>query len=139
SDFIGSIVGPIVGLLFSDWMLENIIGADFILLMFFTPLLILVIIFARHRLHAAVALSLMTLFWMIITYNSYRYGFIGSPEARIAAFAMFMIFPLILLSVAPAKAVSRRLIFLALGLLLLIGLNELSKLGLDVTAPKFQG
>ena len=44
--------------------------------------------------------------------------------------------PLILLSVAPAKAVSRRLIFLALGLLLLIGLNELSKLGLDVTAPK---
>ena len=41
--------------------------------------------------------------------------------------------------VAPAKAVSRRLIFLALGLLLLIGLNELSKLGLDVTAPKLQG
>jgi hypothetical protein len=47
--------------------------------------------------------------------------------------------PLILLSVAPAKAISRRLIFLALGLLLLIGLNELSKLGLDVTAPKLQG
>jgi hypothetical protein len=49
------------------------------------------------------------------------------------------ILPLILLSVAPAKAVSRRLIFLALGLLLLIALNELSKLGLDVTAPKLQG
>jgi len=45
----------------------------------------------------------------------------------------------ILLSVAPAKAVSRRLIFLALGLILLIALNELSKLGLDVTAPKLQG
>jgi hypothetical protein len=29
--------------------------------------------------------------------------------------------------------------FLALGLLLLIALNELSKLGLDVTAPKVQG
>jgi len=43
---------------------------------------------------------------------------------------------MILLSVAPAKAVSRRLIFLALGLLLLIALNELSKLGLDVSAPK---
>jgi hypothetical protein len=35
-----------------------------------------------------------------------------------------------------AKAVSRRLIFLATGLILLIALNELSKLGLDVTAPK---
>jgi hypothetical protein len=40
---------------------------------------------------------------------------------------------------AKVKAVSRRLIFLALGLLLLIGLNELSKLGLDVNAPKLQG
>jgi ABC-type uncharacterized transport system permease subunit len=49
------------------------------------------------------------------------------------------VLPLILLSVAPAKAVSRRLIFLALGLLLLIALNELSKLGLDLTAPKLQG
>jgi hypothetical protein len=49
------------------------------------------------------------------------------------------VLPLILLSVAPAKAVSRRLIFLALGLLLLIALNELSKFGVDVTAPKVQG
>ena len=55
------------------------------------------------------------------------------------AFIMMLAFPVILLSVAPAKAVSRRLIFLALGLLLLIALNELSKLGLDVTAPKLQG
>ena len=44
--------------------------------------------------------------------------------------------PLLVLSVAPAKAVTRRLIFLALGLILLIALNELSKLGLDLTAPK---
>ena len=55
------------------------------------------------------------------------------------AVAMILVLPLILLSVAPAKAVNRRLIFLALGLLLLIALNELSKLGLDVTAPKLQG
>jgi hypothetical protein len=54
-------------------------------------------------------------------------------------FAMILVLSVILLSVAPAKAVSRRLIFLALGLLLLIALNELSKLGLDVTAPKLQG
>jgi hypothetical protein len=50
-----------------------------------------------------------------------------------------IVLPVILLSVAPAKAVSRRLIFLALGLLLLIALNELSKFGFDVTAPKSQG
>jgi len=49
------------------------------------------------------------------------------------------ILAIVLLSVAPAKAVSRRLIFLALGLLLLIALNELSKLGLVLTAPKLQG
>jgi hypothetical protein len=49
---------------------------------------------------------------------------------------MIWVLPLILLSVAPAKAVSRRLIFLAIGLILLIALNEVSKLGLDVTAPK---
>jgi hypothetical protein len=49
---------------------------------------------------------------------------------------MIVILPLILLVVAPAKAVSRRLIFLALALLLLIALNELSKLGLDLRAPQ---
>jgi len=49
---------------------------------------------------------------------------------------LMLSFPVILFRVAPAKAVARRLIFLALGLLLLIALNELSKLGLDLTAPK---
>ena len=52
---------------------------------------------------------------------------------------MILLFPLILLSVAPAKAISRRLIFLAIGLILLIALNEFSKLGRDVRAPKVQG
>jgi hypothetical protein len=52
---------------------------------------------------------------------------------------MPVVMAVILLLAAPAQAVTRRLFFLGLGLLLLIGLNELSKLGLDVTAPKFQG
>ena len=52
---------------------------------------------------------------------------------------MIAILPQILLSFAPARAISRRLIFMAFGLLFLIALNELSKLGLDVTAPKHQG
>ena len=38
-----------------------------------------------------------------------------------------------------AEAVSRRLIFLALGLILLIALNELSKLGLDMSVLKPHG
>jgi hypothetical protein len=59
--------------------------------------------------------------------------------AYLTAFAMLGLLPLILLSVAPARAATRRLIFLGLGLLLLTALNELSKLGLDVTAPKLQG
>jgi len=52
---------------------------------------------------------------------------------------MIAILPQILLSFAPARAISRRLIFMAFGLLFLIALNELSKLGLDVIAPKHQG
>jgi hypothetical protein len=76
----------------------------------------------------------MLTFWTII--------FLPAPitiEALMVAVALFSISPLILLSVAPAKAVSRRLIWLALGLLLLLALNELSKLGLDLTAPQAQG
>src|SRR4029077_4864522 len=55
---------------------------------------------------------------------------LAKPAVGILYFFISWFLPLILLSVAPAKAVSRRLIFLALGLLLLIALNELSKLGL---------
>jgi hypothetical protein len=118
--------------------------------------------FARFKIHAAVAIVLMTIFWTLITINQFLAIFrlfdyisddLTSSEAVVfllsertmvatafsTAFIMIPVISVILLSVAPAKAVSRRLIFLALGLLLLIALNELSKLGLDVTAPKLQG
>jgi ABC-type polysaccharide/polyol phosphate export permease len=63
------------------------------------------------------------------------------PESDLGLLWILMapVLLIVLLSVASAKAVSRRLIFLAIGLLLLIALNELSKLGLDLTAPKLQG
>src|SRR5262249_30478564 len=74
---------------------------------------------------------------------SYHYNYsqisinIRPNEALVfSLFVVICISPVILLSAAPAKAISRRLIFLAIGLLLLIALNELSKLGLDLTAPK---
>ena len=60
-------------------------------------------------------------------------------NAFFASIAVLLVLAVILLSVASAKAISRRLVFLALGLILLIALNELSKLGLDLTAPKLQG
>ena len=100
--------------------------------MFTVPQVIILVLCARYKLHAAVAACLMAVFLTIITLNSLTYV---TP----VMFPIISIPPVILLSVAPAKAVSRRLIFLALGLLLLIALNELSKLGLDVTAPKLQG
>jgi len=109
------------------------------------PQAVLVMIFAKHdRLHATVATVLIIIFCAIIVYNPLIYFTTpeseeGMTAALITGAAMSLVLPLILLSVAPAKAVSRRLIFLALGLLLLIGLNELSKLGLDLTAPKLQG
>ena len=107
---------------------------------------IVIAVFARQRLHATIsavlffgAFSFITLMPLTqLDVSSAQFGFssvlVGPTVLLLAWFA-----PLILLSVAPAKAISRRLIFLALGLLLLIALNELSKLGLDVTAPKLQG
>jgi hypothetical protein len=105
-------------------------------------------LFARDRLHAVMAACLMVIFWVIISVNPIVSIGMSSENpsdnlavaaAYFASAAMLLVLTLIILSAAPAKAVSRRLIFLALGLLLLVALNELSKLGLDVTAPKLQG
>src|SRR5262245_2126205 len=108
-----------------------------------------------HRLQTAVAALLLGIFWTIITFNqiirtytetsmpaddTLDFGTLVALFAPlVAAIAMLLVLPLILLSTAPAKAVSRRLLFILIGLILLIALNELSKLGLDVTAPKLQG
>jgi hypothetical protein len=107
-------------------------------------LIVPVIIFANHRLYATVATCPLVLFWTIITgVGANPHSLDRYPGADFKSYlplgaGSYMIFflPVVLLSVAPAKAVARRLIFLALGLVLLIALNELSKLGLDVTAPK---
>jgi len=102
------------------------------------------VVFARHRLYAAVVNGLMAIFFILLALGPFisfaKAGkvHVGDPLTLLLLVVM-CISPLILLLAAPAKAISRRLIFLALGLLLLIALNELSKLGLDVTAPKLQG
>jgi len=81
----------------------------------------------------------MLAFFTIITIVQFN----DIPDAPLAfpfsVLSVMYILPVILLAAGPVKTVNRRLIFLALGLLLLIALNELSKLGLDVTAPKLQG
>ena len=89
----------------------------------------------------AVVMVLMVIFWIIMTVIHLLNIRAGADNMTpvYTAFLMMPVLLLILLSVAPAKAISRRLIFLALGLLLLIALNELSKLGIDLTAPKVQG
>ena len=109
---------------------------------FIFPLVVRLVLFARHRLYAAMSVGLMGIFFIIIGLRPLM-AFQGSDESDLAAEMFFVVaicmLPVILLSVAPARAVSRRLIFLAIGLLLLIALNELSKFGFDVTAPKLQG
>ena len=95
------------------------------------PLGILVLL-ARDRLSVTITIFIMPIFWAIIISP----GADPKLDAGITSWSMIILLPLILLSVAPAKAVSRRLIWLALGLLLLIALNELSKLGLDLAAPQ---
>jgi hypothetical protein len=146
---------------------DRLIDNFFVLAIVFLPVTALMVILARARLHAAAAIFFMVIFWTIIIYNQFirpsemlsqvlgagahmpaeillRQSedpgeYLGFAAAITAGYTMIFVLLLILLSVAPAKAVSRRLLFLAIGLLLLIALNELSKLGLDVTAPKLQG
>ena len=106
----------------------------------FLPLALLVL-WSRERLHAALSIGLIFTFFIIIALvqlKSIDFTDVSIMPILVAA-ALGWLLPLILLSVAPAKAITRRLIFLALGLLLLIALNELSKFGFDVTAPKLQG
>jgi glycerol uptake facilitator-like aquaporin len=93
---------------------------------------------AANKLLAAFSAFLITIFFVIIAFNQIISMHAGSLIGFSAVGAAWFL-TLILLSVAPARDVGRRLLFLALGLFLLIVLNELSKLGLDVTAPKLQG
>jgi hypothetical protein len=106
--------------------------------MMFLPPLVLILLWSRASLHAALSAGLVFMFFMIIAmvqFNRIDFTYIDITPIFVAVVLVWAL-PLILLSVAPAKAISRRLIFLALGLLLLIALNELSKLGVDLTAPK---
>jgi hypothetical protein len=103
---------------------------------FFSPQVIITLT-ARHKLYAAISAVLLFIFSMIIAFNPIMEMQLSNDD--VVGYSWLFIasvLPLIALMVGSAKAVSRRLIFLALGLLLLIGLNELSKLGLDLTAPK---
>ena len=128
------------------WYDVVIFGA-IVLTVIYVPPVAIIVLLVRHKLHADVSTVLVLVFFVIITVMpivSYimQHGHRPEPPPDwypLVFAVVIWISPLILLSVAPAKAVSRRLIFLALGLLLLIALNELSKLGLDVTAPKLQG
>jgi TIR domain len=123
------------------WFRRNVLYIYYIEGILYSIPVVIIALFARHRLHAAVSAGLMITFFYIIVAVPLRDISISKDEfmSSLVALAGIWILPMILLSVAPAKAVSRRLIFLALGLLLLIALNELSKLGVDLTAPKLQG
>jgi hypothetical protein len=114
------------------------------IVMFFFPQVMVLVLFARHRLHAAIAACLMAVFATFILLIPSIFSYLFAPftfprslEASLVGVTCFL--PLILLLAAPAKAISHRLIFLGLGLLLLIALNELSKLGLDVSVLKPPG
>jgi TIR domain len=124
-----------------DWvrLLLNYSVVAAAILLAFAPAIVIVS-FARYKLHAAVSVILIITFFTIITVSKFKFDYdINNGTAVLLQLVLIVITwisPLILLSVAPAKAVSRRLIFLAIGLLLLIALNELSKLGFDISVLK---
>jgi hypothetical protein len=83
----------------------------------FVPL-ILVMIFAKHdRLHTTVVTIFITIFYEIIVFDQLIFITVPESEVSISSFVTTVLaiiaLPPILLSVAPAKAISRRLIFLA--------------------------
>jgi hypothetical protein len=105
------------------------------LLISIAPLAVIMVVPSKNRLHAVVSVILLGFFFAIITFGQLGHVYIFSGRGTSAIFSWLIVMaPFYLLRVAPAKAVSRGLIFFALGLLFLIGLNELSKL-----VPKLQG
>jgi hypothetical protein len=110
----------------------------FVAIILCAPLAVIALV-ATDILNSSVTIVVMSIFWTIIIFGDH------TPTAKVTldtlaiGVGMILFLPAILLSVVPAKAVSRRLIFLGLGLLLLLALNELSKLGLDLTAHQVQG
>ena len=105
-----------------------------------SPLIALLVMLAKARLQAIVTIIFMAIFWTIITgfnstvtekflpteldkshgtitypYNMYFGGGIKSTALLFVGYVTVFVLLLILLSVAPAKAITRRLIFLALG------------------------
>lgn len=137
----GYMLGYMFGrILPSEVNLGSVFWLPVLILAIMSPVAILVVTFAKVRLYAALVTVLMVTFWTIIAfYQILEFEAAENERAIFVASAMMPVLLLILLSAAPAKAISRRLIFLALGLLLLVALNEISKLGLDLTAPKLQG
>jgi hypothetical protein len=101
--------------------------------------LFVLLLFARYRLHTFVSFVLMLIFFSIMTLYQLLAAVAADGIVFLVALAFGVGLPTLLLLIAPTKAITRRLIFLALGLILLIALNELSKLGLDLTAPRLQG
>jgi hypothetical protein len=90
------------------------------------PLVITVMILTRHKLHAVLISVLVVLFLTIVFSYQLIYVFEFDDVFVIVFMSIIMlnIQVLILLSAAPAKTISRRLIFLATGLILLIALND---------------
>jgi len=109
-----------------------------ITLMLFSAIVVpsaIIALFARHRLQAATTAVLVSIFMYIIVIGHLVKLNIEASQTDWLGHNLFFLLlapwisPLIALIAAPAKAINRRLIFLGIGVILLIALNELSKLG----------
>jgi hypothetical protein len=138
-----------VGLLGVLYLYKNVsqVFLWMILILFGICPIVITGLFARHRLYATISVGLMLIFFVVIAFVPLiKVDWLReqSTPSDTGAFELTMIIvawisPLLLLSVAPAKVIARRLIFLAIGFLLLIVLNEVSKLGFDVSVLKPPG
>ena len=78
------------------------------------------------------------IFTSLLMSGARRYGVYGLDHGLALSAYIFVLIVLILHAgpaIAPLRAVSTRLLYVLIGLVVLLGLNELSHFGIDISAP----
>lgn len=98
--------------------------ATFVLMNIFGPGALLVLL-SKHRVKCFISVAITIVFCVVMVVPDNRAT--EGSNAAIGNFLAFGLVPAVMLTIAPINALTKRLCFLATGVVILIGLNELSK------------
>jgi hypothetical protein len=116
----------------THWIRDSDYLAILIVLSFVSLLLIpllLLIYVSRRRTQCAINVTIVIVLYSIIAGVPLFLKPLVSPDwvFGVAFLCSISFFPVIMLSIAPINALTKRLMFLVLGIVMLVGLNEISK------------